>query len=310
MNTAIEIQNLKKNYGDTVALKGVNISIGDGRNKNSYLRHKHLSDEFQALNDLGVVVVAAAGNDYRGAFEGQEGAAYPSIDQNVISVGSSFSDNNLSNGLKRGDISEFSQRSEDVVDIFAPGSYVTAAIPGDGVGTQSGTSMAAPFISGVIVLAQQLADQELGRRLTPGDLVGLLKESGDSFVDGDKNDGVENTGIAYRNVNVQQLFNEIRALPKDPASTETIINNVFSFLTDIVKDSLGVGKFSLSSVENTQDRDWTQVFLEAGKQYRFEISADDSKENGLVGSILNLHDSRGAYIADNDGNRNSLIFSK
>ena len=30
MKAAIEIQNLKKSYGDTVALKGVNISIGDG----------------------------------------------------------------------------------------------------------------------------------------------------------------------------------------------------------------------------------------------------------------------------------------
>ena len=30
MNTAIEIKNLKKSYGDTIALKDVNISIGDG----------------------------------------------------------------------------------------------------------------------------------------------------------------------------------------------------------------------------------------------------------------------------------------
>ena len=30
MKAAIEIQDLKKSYGDTVALKGVNISIRDG----------------------------------------------------------------------------------------------------------------------------------------------------------------------------------------------------------------------------------------------------------------------------------------
>ena len=60
--------------------------------------------------------------------------------------------------------------------------------------------MATPQVTGAVVLAQQIAEEHLGRRLSTPEIRTLMRTSGALIVDGDdENDSVHNTGLtAYR----------------------------------------------------------------------------------------------------------------
>ena len=60
------------------------------------------------------------------------------------------------------------------------------------------------------MLAQQLAEAELGRRLTLSEFEDLLRSSGDTIHDGDdEDDNVTNTGLDFPRVNVLALGESI-----------------------------------------------------------------------------------------------------
>ncbi|MEX0778069.1 MAG: Ig-like domain-containing protein [Phycisphaeraceae bacterium] len=90
--------------------------------------------------------------------------------------------------------------------IFAPGAPITGANQSGGTVTMHGTSQAAPHIAGIAALAQQMADQYLGRRLTPQEFADLLRSSADMIYDGDdEDDNVTNTQLQWPRVNVHAL---------------------------------------------------------------------------------------------------------
>lgn len=135
-------------------------------------------------------------------------------------------------------IAPFSQRSETLTDIFAPGSKIRKAGIDSKSNTSSGsgTSSAAPHIAGMAVLAQQLAVQELGRRLTPDEFRSLIKSTGDVIKDGDdEDDNVNNTGLEFRRANMLNLGDAIVNLN----TVEVEINRVKGDFDagDIIEDS-------------------------------------------------------------------------
>jgi Ca2+-binding RTX toxin-like protein len=122
-------------------------------------------------------------------------------------------------------IAVFSQRDDTESDIFAPGVAITAARNGGGYVSLDGTSMAAPEIAGMVALAQQLAVQELGRRLTFDEIRSLLKTTGDPIVDGDdENDGsaIPNTGLTFYRADMLALAEAIVNLKPPISHTVTI----------------------------------------------------------------------------------------
>ncbi|MCE4051385.1 MULTISPECIES: S8 family peptidase [Bacillaceae] len=127
-------------------------------------------DDVQALHDAvkravdnQILVVCAAGNEGDGR-ETTEELAYPAAYNEVISVGSvDFTRNS----------SEFSNSNREV-DLAAPGENILSTYPGGQYARLSGTSMAAPHVSGGLALIKAIATDEFDRPLTEPELYAQL----------------------------------------------------------------------------------------------------------------------------------------
>jgi len=209
----------------TYNIASVNLSLGAGVNYGGATPHWILGNEFQALANLGIVTVASAGNSYY-SYQAP-GVSDLGADPNVLAVGAvydgsvggfSYGDGAIAYSTSLDQITPFSQRHTTLVDIFAPGAPITgAAATGTGTVTMHGTSQAAPQIAGLVALAQELAVQTIGRKLTVAEFTSLLKSTGLSIYDGDnENDNVVNTQTSYKRVDVMALGQAILALPVVP----------------------------------------------------------------------------------------------
>lgn len=212
-------------------IASVNMSLGDSKNWTTPQPLYGISDELAALVAKNVIPVGAAGNDFF-KFQ-QQGVSGPAADPNALAVGAVWDSNyngefrwssgaiDYTTGADR--VISFSQRSTTLTDIFAPGAYITGAAPGGGTSQMGGTSQAAPHIAGIATLMQQLAVQELGRRLTFTEFTNLLKSTGDTIYDGDdEQDNVQNTNQNYKRVDVYALAQAILALKPKPKSTMSL----------------------------------------------------------------------------------------
>ncbi|NJK37574.1 MAG: S8 family serine peptidase [Oscillatoriales cyanobacterium SM2_3_0] len=214
-------------HADEYNIASVNMSLGLNDNHTEPV-NAYLSDELLLLRLKNVIVVAAAGNDF-GKNNSALGVAYPAADPSALAVSATW-DEDVNTYIPSGSIlgtlipfpligegstdfttgayriTSFSQRDPNLTDIFAPGGLITGANANGGTVDQSGTSQAAPHIAGIAVLAQQLAVQELGRRLTFDEFRDAMIISASVVNDGDdENDSVTNTGLDYPFVSVQGL---------------------------------------------------------------------------------------------------------
>ncbi|MCP3976453.1 MAG: S8 family serine peptidase, partial [bacterium] len=105
------------------------------------------------LTDLGVIAVAAAGNN-----SGSAEQFIPAVFDEVISVSALTDLDGVPGGLGGcllififcdDEFAYFSNYGPSV-DVIAPGDPILSTVPGGGYGEKSGTSMAAPHVSGVV----------------------------------------------------------------------------------------------------------------------------------------------------------------
>jgi subtilisin family serine protease len=125
-----------------------------------------LCDTIQLAGDAGVLFVAAAGND--GADNDVTGSWPANCPApTLISVAATTSGDGLAT---------FSNRGAVNVDLGAPGDTIRSTMPGNSYGYKSGTSMAAPHVSGV---AAVLLGEEPG--LAPWQLKAAIMTGGDAI---------------------------------------------------------------------------------------------------------------------------------
>ena len=202
----------------------VNMSLGQSDNNNSPTASPFAS-QFATLAASNVAVVVASGNNYYA--DQTQGVASPSADPNAwASVGAVWDRNAGSNffwstgaidyttGADR--IISFSQRSTSMTTIFAPGGQITGANYDGGIVTYSGTSQAAPHITGLVADMQQLAFATSGHFLALDQLKQDMINGAVAIVDSaTSGDNVVNTGGVYRRVDAlgwgTQILNDLFA---------------------------------------------------------------------------------------------------
>lgn len=145
-----------------ITIHGVNLSLSIPHNVRNYACGRTpLCNECERLVESGVVVIAAAGNRGYQTFETKDGtfesyAAFSITDpgnaDGVITVGSTHRNWPHTYG-----VSFFSSRGPTgdgrlKPDLVAPGERIQAPMPGNEWGFESGTSMAAPHVSGAAAM--------------------------------------------------------------------------------------------------------------------------------------------------------------
>ena len=119
----------------------INLSFGLDHESKS----KMLKDALTHAKNQHVIVVAAAGND------GLGDKRYPAAEKDVMSVGAQHR-----NGEQMAPFANYG----DWVEVAAPGVGVMSALPDGQFGTWSGSSMAAPFVTGQAALLAAISADE------------------------------------------------------------------------------------------------------------------------------------------------------
>jgi subtilisin len=131
----------------------VNISFGGERPS------QILEEKVQEASDAGILLVASAGND---GYMGEDTILYPAKYPAVLAVGAVDSNHNRA----------FFSAKGSALDLMAPGVKVWSTLPNNRFGIKSGTSMAAPHVTGTAALIM-----EKNKKLDATNVVDILLSS-------------------------------------------------------------------------------------------------------------------------------------
>lgn len=191
-------------------ITAINMSLGDGNYVKETSRAPY-GDELRRLALNGVFISAAAGNE---GVRNPAGINYPAADPKVFAVGA----------INRSDdIASFTSRGP-ALDLLAPGDQLPIAYYNPSTNQHiylnaTGTSFAAPHAAAASTLIRQV-----NPRLSLGQIMSILRSSGDRNYDGDRESG--GTGLTFPRIDVQAAVaqayrSRTAAAPKAPRDTKS-----------------------------------------------------------------------------------------
>lgn len=282
-------------------------------------------DLINRLEQAGITVVSAGGNSFK-TRESQNFSA-PAI-YSTLAVGAVWQDGvnrnlrwrdgaiDFTTGADR--VVSFSQRLAAANTIFAPGALINSTVPGGGTDLSAGTSMASPIVAGAVALMQEAAQQFGGRRLTPDEVVDIIRSTADSIFDGDnEDDNVSNTNISYPRLNIYNAVSEIQRRFQQIAPTGdpngTIQGAFIGPQLDgaAVDPILGtIGTDGGTTVVGNKDVDIFKFEVLSPGEVTIELKTNANSPNDFD-TYLRLFDANGQQIAFNDDiQANVNAFSK
>lgn len=186
----------------------VNLSLSDGGNYsvNPFLFTGGVTGELtnlvRELRLKNIPVVSAAGN----SFKGQQGMGFTAILPESISVtASDSSDRLLPDAQRLGSATG----GKFATDLAAPGANLVAPQDGQSLLSVSGTSFAAPIVSGAIILLQSIYQQRFGTLPSVDLLESWLRQGAETIQD-------SATGITLPRLNVAKAAALIPGNPTPP----------------------------------------------------------------------------------------------
>ncbi|HEY3057662.1 MAG TPA: S8 family serine peptidase [Chloroflexota bacterium] len=147
--------------GPGLNLAAVNLSLGGGNFANQSDCDSDNSDYKDAIDNLrsvGIATVISSGNGAMPIVNGvptfRQGLAAPGCISSAISVGAT-SDVTLPGE----NVAGFSQTA-NFLNLLAPGTFINSSVPGNGFGFMTGTSMAAPHVTGAWAALRSIAGNQ------------------------------------------------------------------------------------------------------------------------------------------------------
>ena len=270
-------------------ITSVKLSLGDENNSNIEAAAGLISDELAALRSMGIITFAAVGNSF--AIFDALGLGDPAIEPDALAISASDSANEGA--------ASYSQRSETLTALFAPGTFITNAAPGAGPATQtlSGTSMSSPYVAGVSSLMCQLKPN-----LSVNDFETFLTRSASTFSD-------PTTEGTYRVVDVDALASLVAGSPSSalttPSSTPPPSSddhpNLLGNNTNVL-----VGMAVTGELETGGDKDVFSLSVEAGAIYQIDLRGSPSSLGTLSDPLVRIIDANGTTLVQDDDSGTGL----
>lgn len=222
--------------------------------------------------NMGIVIVAAAGN------EGTENVLYPAAMPHVIGVAGSSKTDELVSSSSWG----------DGVDVSAPGEGIYSTLKGSAYCYYTGTSMAAPHVSGIAALVISKHPTYSNAQIEEA-----IEASAEDF-----GIGGWDPEMGFGRVNAYGALHAVL-----PVSNETVEDNTIA-----QANSLSVGESAASTISVIDDADWYSVSLDAGNLYKIVIEPPA----GMDG-IVEVYDSGGELVDTVDyygcGEKDSIMLT-
>ena len=221
--------------------------IGHGYNYDAFTEGSlGIDDQLAKLDELGIVCVCSAGNDY--GYFNTYGVNYPAASEFTLAVGAVFDEDDLTRacgwrgdawlykgGWQRDRLCPFSQRSLNVMTALAPGAIISGVDNTGNIRGYTGTSQAAPHVTGMVALAKQILDvyreDESELLWSVDNFESVIRHSSDIVIDSETTlDNVDHYGDEFPRVNIYKMANMLLNYQKSYAinlnGDVTYLNNV------------------------------------------------------------------------------------
>lgn len=199
-----------------------------------------MADAINNAVNAGIMVVVSSGNNGY-----SDKLSWPSCITNAVSVGS----------VDKADVVASYSNRNSLLNYLAPGGSSSNSVVSTAIGTgfvgKYGTSMAAPHVSGTVLLLKQYFRLYNGYNPTVSEINGLLSKSADRIYD-------SGSSLTYDRINIKSAVDSVLKINSTANSVEKISDGkiTFSTSTDLssVSEAFTLGQ-NLISLESA---DWPQ----------------------------------------------------